>query len=119
MTVWETCEFSWLCKQGTHRPPFNVKSNDEAEDLIRKLDDDKWAVRKVLEGMGLIRVKDTFVGDTTTVRGVSGGERKRVTVAELAVARVPVLCCDEISTGLDGKDLHGRRELFFRLSHSR
>jgi ABC-type multidrug transport system ATPase subunit len=70
--------------------------------LVRQLDKDKWTVTKVLEGMGLIRVKDTFVGDTTTVRGVSGGERKRVTVAELAVARVPILCCDEISTGLDG-----------------
>lgn len=44
-----------------------------------------------------------FTGDQTTVRGVSGGEKKRVTVAELAVARVPIMCCDEISTGLDGK----------------
>ena len=35
--------------------------------------------------------------------GVSGGERKCVTVAEVAVTLVPILCCDEISTGLDGK----------------
>lgn len=40
------------------------------------------AVNKILEILGLSRVKDTFVGDQTTVRGVSGGEKKRVTVAE-------------------------------------
>ena len=104
MTVWETCRFSWQCKVGSsHRPAVNVSNDSEIVELIRHLDEEKWAVAKVLEGLGLTRVKDTFVGDTTTVRGVSGGERKRVTVAEFAVARVPILCCDEISTGLDGK----------------
>jgi ABC-type multidrug transport system ATPase subunit len=77
-------------------------SDEEILALIRKLDQEHWAVEIVLEGMGLTRVKDTFVGDTTTVRGVSGGERKRVTVAELLGTRVPIMCCDEISTGLDG-----------------
>jgi ABC-type proline/glycine betaine transport system ATPase subunit len=43
----------------------------------------------------------TFVGDQNTVRGVSGGEKKRVTVAEMLVVNTPVICCDEISTGLD------------------
>ena len=81
----------------------NLSNDSEVLELIRHLDEEKWAVGKVLEALGLTRVKDTFVGDTSTVRGVSGGERKRVTVAELAVTRVPVLCCDEISTGLDGK----------------
>lgn len=83
----------------------NVSNDKEIVEFIRQLDEEKWAVAKVLEATGLTRVKDTFVGDTTTVRGVSGGERKRVTVAELAVTRVPILCADEISTGLDGKYL--------------
>lgn len=106
MTVWETCKFAWKCKVGSsHRPPVNVSNDKEIVEFIRQLDEEKWAVTKVLEATGLTRVKDTFVGDTTTVRGVSGGERKRVTVAELAVTRVPILCADEISTGLDGKHL--------------
>lgn len=104
MTVWETCQFAWQCKLGSsHRPAVNLSNDSEIVELIRHLDEEKWAVGKVLEALGLTRVKDTFVGDTSTVRGVSGGERKRVTVAELAVTRVPILCCDEISTGLDGK----------------
>jgi ABC-type multidrug transport system ATPase subunit len=46
------------------------------------MDKEMTAVNKILEILGLSRVKDTFVGDQTTVRGVSGGEKKRVTVAE-------------------------------------
>ena len=56
----------------------------------------------VLEAMGLARVSDTFVGDQESIRGVSGGERKRVTLGEMCTGRFPVLCMDEISTGLDG-----------------
>jgi energy-coupling factor transporter ATP-binding protein EcfA2 len=41
------------------------------------------------------------VGDQKTVRGVSGGEKKRVTVAEMLITSTPIICCDEISTGLD------------------
>jgi energy-coupling factor transporter ATP-binding protein EcfA2 len=50
--------------------------------------------------LGLSDVKDTFVGDEF-VRGVSGGQRRRVTVGEMIMSRTPVLCGDEISTGLD------------------
>lgn len=50
--------------------------------------------------LGLSDVKDTFVGDEN-VRGVSGGQRRRVTVGEMIMSRSPVLCGDEISTGLD------------------
>jgi ABC-type multidrug transport system ATPase subunit len=40
---------------------------------------------KILDAVGLTRVKDTFVGGEGIVRGVSGGEKKRVTVAENAL----------------------------------
>lgn len=66
-----------------------------------------FAVNRILliEGMGLARVRDTFVGDQSRVRGVSEGEKKRVTVAEMIAVGAPIICCDEISTGLDGKCL--------------
>ena len=35
------------------------------------------------------------------VRGVSGGERKRVSIAEALVSNARLVCLDEISTGLD------------------
>ena len=43
---------------------------------------------------------DTIIGDDL-VRGVSGGEKKRVTIGEALVTNARLLCCDEISTGLD------------------
>lgn len=35
------------------------------------------------------------------LRGVSGGERKRLTTAEILAGMQMVMMCDEISTGLD------------------
>jgi ABC-type Mn2+/Zn2+ transport system ATPase subunit len=40
------------------------------------------------------------VGDES-LRGVSGGEKKRVTTAEVLCGPAMVLCMDEVSTGLD------------------
>jgi hypothetical protein len=44
-----------------------------------ELDKMEFLVMSVLTGIGLKRVENTFVGDQQTVRGVSGGEKKRVT----------------------------------------
>lgn len=64
------------------------------------MDEQGWLVDIIMRGVGLKRVADTFVGNEK-VRGVSGGEKKRVTVAEMMAARTFVDCFDEISTGLD------------------
>jgi ABC-type multidrug transport system ATPase subunit len=53
-----------------------------------------------LHMLGLSHVADTFVGNES-LRGVSGGERKRVTSAEVLVGPQWALFMDEISTGLD------------------
>lgn len=67
---------------------------------ICKLSDNELATNLALACLGLSHVKDTYVGDAN-VRGVSGGQRRRVTVGEMLMSRAPVLCGDEISTGLD------------------
>lgn len=101
LTVFESLKFAWLCRSGgTHRKPFYGEGED-VDKVIEKMDADLHAVHKIMDAVGLTRVKDTFVGDQMAVRGVSGGEKKRVTVAEMLVTGTPVLCCDEISTGLD------------------
>lgn len=103
LTVYETCYFAWMCRSGgTHRKK-TFGEGPEVDETVRKMDSEAYTVNKILEGLGLTRVRDTFVGDQTRVRGVSGGEKKRVTLAEMLTTQVPVLCCDEISTGLDGK----------------
>ena len=77
MTVQEVCEFAWKCASGgTHRKPF-YGNDAEVDETIAKLDSEMLIVNRVLKVLGLASVKDTFVGDQSTVRGVSGGEKKR------------------------------------------
>uniref|UniRef100_K3WZJ5 ABC transporter domain-containing protein n=1 Tax=Globisporangium ultimum (strain ATCC 200006 / CBS 805.95 / DAOM BR144) TaxID=431595 RepID=K3WZJ5_GLOUD len=54
----------------------------------------------IIEQLGLQNCQDTIVGDAM-LRGVSGGERKRVTVGEMEFGMKYVTLMDEISTGLD------------------
>ncbi|GLT67729.1 hypothetical protein SLA2020_400150 [Shorea laevis] len=54
----------------------------------------------VLKILGLEVCADTVVGDAM-LRGISGGQRKRVTTGEMLVGPAKVLFMDEISTGLD------------------
>jgi ABC-type multidrug transport system ATPase subunit len=49
---------------------------------------------------GLSHVRDTKVGNDT-IRGVSGGERKRVSIAEMALARSVLAVWDNSTRGLD------------------
>ncbi|KAI3737596.1 hypothetical protein L2E82_27605 [Cichorium intybus] len=53
-----------------------------------------------LKLLGLDICADTMVGDQM-IRGISGGQRKRVTTGEMIVGPSKVLLMDEISTGLD------------------
>lgn len=57
-------------------------------------------VERVIQLLKLSGCANTLVGNNL-VRGVSGGEKKRVTVAEALVSNARLLCMDEISTGLD------------------
>ncbi|XP_023759511.1 ABC transporter G family member 35 isoform X1 [Lactuca sativa] len=50
--------------------------------------------------LGLDICRDTFVGDQMR-RGISGGQKKRVTTGEMLVGPAKTLFMDEISTGLD------------------
>ncbi|KVI07937.1 AAA+ ATPase domain-containing protein [Cynara cardunculus var. scolymus] len=54
----------------------------------------------ILKILGLESCADTMVGDQMR-RGISGGEKKRVTTGEMLVGPARVLFMDEISTGLD------------------
>ncbi|KAK4269322.1 hypothetical protein QN277_022493 [Acacia crassicarpa] len=53
-----------------------------------------------LKILGLDICKDTIVGDSMR-RGISGGQRKRLTTGEMIVGPTKTLFMDEISTGLD------------------
>ena len=57
----------------------------------------------LLRSMGIAHTHDTKVGNEF-VRGVSGGERKRVSIIEMLATRASVLCWDNSTRGL-GKRL--------------
>ncbi|KAG6418675.1 hypothetical protein SASPL_120879 [Salvia splendens] len=54
----------------------------------------------VLKVLGIDICADTMVGDEMR-RGISGGQKKRVTTGEMLVGPTKVFLMDEISTGLD------------------
>ncbi|VFQ87367.1 unnamed protein product [Cuscuta campestris] len=54
----------------------------------------------IIKILGLEGCEDTIVGNEL-LRGMSGGERKRLTAGEMLVGPANVLLIDEVSTGLD------------------
>ncbi|PXF41838.1 ABC transporter G family member 22 [Gracilariopsis chorda] len=57
-------------------------------------------VQKIIQELGLGKVKDTMIG-SHIVRGISGGERKRVNIGTELVTNPSLLFLDEPTTGLD------------------
>ena len=74
-------------------------SQAHATDLSREERADHMA-RVMMAVFGLSHTYDTMVGNEY-VRGVSGGERKRVSIAEMALARAPIAAWDNSTRGLD------------------
>lgn len=58
-------------------------SAEEAKEVLKSTEAERFHVNLVLEALGLVGVKDTFVGDEN-VRGVSGGKSKKLKWTELA-----------------------------------
>lgn len=88
LTVEETLKFAWQCTTGGHHS--YARSKDEhAADVLNKDDANVTLVHNVLTGLGLKGCKDTLVGNGM-VRGVSGGQKRRVTVGEMITCPRPV-----------------------------
>lgn len=89
--------------------PSSAKTIDDLSDedfdaLLTKVWGTGIKVEGVIKFFGLTRCMDTMVGDALT-RGISGGEKKRLTTAEMIVGPKTVAMMDEISTGLDSATL--------------
>ncbi|KAG0601370.1 hypothetical protein M758_11G105200 [Ceratodon purpureus] len=101
LTVRETCEFANACTSHfTNNPEWYGKSAEKMEALQDEIGGVNLPLELTLHLLGLRGVSDTIVGNAA-VRGVSGGERHRVTTAEMVSGTFLVYLLDEISTGLD------------------
>ncbi|KAH7657268.1 Monosaccharide-transporting ATPase protein [Dioscorea alata] len=114
MTVRETLTFSARCQGvGTRYEMLTELSRREKEANIKPDPDiDVYMKAISVEGqetvvtdyilkiLGLDICADTMVGDAM-IRGISGGQKKRVTTGEMLVGPAKALFMDEISTGLD------------------
>ncbi|KAI5955256.1 CDR3 [Candida jiufengensis] len=89
LTVGQTLEFTALMKTPRNRP-LGVSREDYA----------KHIVDVVMATYGLSHTKNTKVGNDF-VRGVSGGERKRVSIAEVSLVQASIQCWDNSTRGLD------------------
>ncbi|KAJ8544459.1 hypothetical protein ON010_g11808 [Phytophthora cinnamomi] len=97
LTVKETLEFAHVCSGDS-------VSDRDVHHVAGGIDTFKSTVKlhadNVIQQLGLDICQNTIVGDAMT-RGVSGGERKRVTTGEMAFGNKYVMMMDEISIGLD------------------
>ncbi|KAE9586977.1 putative xenobiotic-transporting ATPase [Lupinus albus] len=115
MTVRETLAFSARCQGIGSRYEMlaELSRREKASNIKPDPDIDIYMKAAALEGqeanvvtdyilkiLGLEVCADTMVGDDM-IRGISGGQKKRVTTGEMLVGPSRALFMDEISTGLD------------------
>ncbi|KAK1576082.1 hypothetical protein Q3G72_010784 [Acer saccharum] len=115
MTVRETLAFSARCQGVGSRYEMlaELSRREKAANIKPDLDIDVFMKAAATEGqeanvvtdyilkiLGLEVCADTIVGDEM-LRGISGGQRKRVTTGEMLVGPAKALFMDDISTGLD------------------
>ncbi|XWS16406.1 hypothetical protein CRYUN_Cryun34aG0084600 [Craigia yunnanensis] len=115
MTVRETLAFSARCQGvGSRYEMLAELSRREKQENIKPDPDVDFFMKAtategqetnvitdyILKILGLEVCADTMVGDEM-LRGISGGQRKRVTTGEMLVGPAKALFMDEISTGLD------------------
>lgn len=89
LTVGQTLQYAALA-----RTPHNRLPGVSRENYATHLRDVVMAV------FGISHTVNTKVGDDF-IRGVSGGERKRVSIAELALTQSCIQCWDNSTRGLD------------------
>eukprot|EP00667_Euglena_gracilis_P007975 EG_transcript_8064 len=99
LTVRETVNFAWNCV--SFRSPKIIMQEGLDEVAHRQL----CAISRLdpevtLSLLGIHHVGDTLVGSDLR-RGISSGQRRQLTTAEVLVTHPPVLLMDGISTGLD------------------
>lgn len=91
LTVGQTLDFALSTKTPGPKGRLPGLSRKEFNGMVKDM---------LLKMLNITHTENTYVGDEF-VRGVSGGERKRVSIAEMMATRARVLCFDNSTRGLD------------------
>ncbi|KAH7152018.1 ABC-2 type transporter-domain-containing protein [Dactylonectria estremocensis] len=92
LTVNQTMKFALRNKVPRERPEHVEKKHHFVQDMRNN----------ILDSLGIGHTKKTLVGNEF-IRGVSGGERKRVSLAEVMASQSPLQFWDQPTRGLDSK----------------
>ncbi|KAK7415703.1 hypothetical protein QQX98_005738 [Neonectria punicea] len=92
LTVNQTMKFALRNKVPRERPEHVEKKHHFVQDMRNN----------ILDSLGIGHTKKTKVGNEF-IRGVSGGERKRVSLAEVMASQSPLQFWDQPTRGLDSK----------------
>ncbi|KAL4179934.1 hypothetical protein AMTRI_Chr13g89690 [Amborella trichopoda] len=79
--------------------------------------DKKLRVEKLIEQLGLTDSRNTYIGDEGT-RGISGGERRRVSIGIDIIHGPSLLFLDEPTSGLDSTNAYGVIEKVHHIARS-
>ncbi|CAN8076591.1 unnamed protein product [Agarophyton chilense] len=74
-------------------------------------------IYKVMKRLRLLKCQDTRVGDQQFDKGISGGERKRLNIANELLHNPSILLADECTSGLDSSSAHTVITLLRELCH--
>jgi ABC-type multidrug transport system ATPase subunit len=100
LTVRETLDFARRCTSAataTTAPGVVTTASATTDDDISQ------GVTRLLTTLGLHHVADTIVGDEN-IRGISGGQKRRVTVGEMLLPDCSFVCMENITDGLSSTD---------------
>lgn len=131
MTARETLDFAARCQGVGTRYELLVEliEREKQAGILPEADFDTFVKATSIEGLrgnlqvdyilkilGLDVCGDTILGDAMQ-RGISGGQKKRVTTGEMAVSPVKTLFMDDISTGLDSSTTFQIVKCFQQFAH--
>ncbi|KAH6804230.1 pleiotropic drug resistance 9 [Perilla frutescens var. frutescens] len=131
MTIRETLDFSACCQGIGNRAEILMEliRREKEANIVPDPDVDTFMKAIAMEGqkttlqtdyilkiLGLNICADTLVGDAMR-RGISGGQKKRLSIGEMLVGPTKAFFMDEISNGLDSSTTHQIVSCLQQLAH--
>lgn len=90
----------YVAELDVHFPELSLGQTLDFAAATQKHSPDDDTGHRIASRFGLAQAFHTMIGDTM-IRGVSGGEKRRTSIAEAFIRGAPVQCWDNSTRGLD------------------